>query len=89
VIRLAHAISTGSFDPSLNQLETVWSDPESRSVAQSADAASKVVAAGLLTPDAALERYLGMSPTEIGRIRDSRRAAALDTAAVELIRRDA
>lgn len=83
VMRLAVAIRDGRYDPALNRLETVWSDPETRTVAQGADAALKLVQGGLLTADAALEHYVGMTPGQIEQNRTLRRRAALDTAAVQ------
>lgn len=86
-MRLAAAIKTGRFDPSLQRLETVWADPETRTVAQAADAAVKLVQAGILSPDAAAEQYLGLSQTAIDRNRELRRRQALDTAVTKMIER--
>jgi hypothetical protein len=83
-MRLAVAIRDGRFDPRLNNLETVWKDPESRTIAQSADAALKLVQAGLLPTDQALED-LGYTPTQINRMRQMRRADALDRAALLML----
>ncbi len=85
VMRLAVAIRDGRYDPALNRLETVWSDPETRSVAQGADAALKLVQGGLLTADVALEHYVGMTPGQIENNRNLRRRAASDSAAVQVI----
>lgn len=68
VMRLAAAIQLGRFNPDLERLETVWASPETRSVAQSVDAAAKAVDAGLITPDFAAELYLGLTPTQVARI---------------------
>ncbi len=84
VVRLAVAIRDGRFNPALNRLETVWSDPETRTVAQGADAALKLVQGGLLTADAALEHYVGMTPGQIDNNRNLRRRSALDNAAVQV-----
>lgn len=77
-MRLAVAIRDGRFDTSLNRLETVWRDPETRTVAQGADAALKLVSGGLLTADSALEHYVGMTPGQIENNRNLRRRAALE-----------
>jgi len=86
VIRLASAIEHGSYNPGLSSLETVWADPETRTVAQAMDAAAKAVASGILHPDFAAEYYLGLSPTQIDRNRALRRRAAIDGAAIETLR---
>lgn len=83
-MRLAVAVRDGRFDPRLNALETVWKDPESRTVAQTADAMTKLVAAGLVPIEQALED-IGYSPTQIERMRAMRRAEALDRAALGLL----
>jgi hypothetical protein len=83
-MRLAVAIRDGRFDPRLNRLETVWRDPESRTVAQTADAMTKLVAAGLVPIEQALED-IGYSPTQIERMKQMRRAEALDRAALGLL----
>jgi hypothetical protein len=85
VMRLAAAIEAGRFDPTLERLETIWSSPETRSIAQAVDAASKAVAAGLMSEDFAAEFYLNLSPTQIERSRQLRRARLLDSAAAKLI----
>jgi hypothetical protein len=53
VMRLATAIRDGSFNPAYAELETLWSDPETRTVAQAADSAMKLVSGGLLSSDMA------------------------------------
>lgn len=83
-MRLAVAIRDGRFDPRLNRLETVWRDPESRTVAQTADAALKLVAAGIVPVEQALED-IGYSPTQIERMKQMRRAEVLDRAVLELL----
>lgn len=83
-LRLAVAIRDGRFDPRLNRLETIWKDPESRTVAQSADAALKLVQGGLVPIEQALED-LGYSPSQIERMKQMRRAEALDRAALGLL----
>ncbi len=89
VMRLAVAIRDGRYNVGLNRLETVWRDPETRTVAQGADAALKLVQGGLLTADAALEHYIGLTPAQIENNRNLRRRLALDSAAVQLFEKDA
>ncbi len=84
VMRISAAIRDGRYNPALNRLETVWADPETRTVAQGADAALKLVQGGLLTADAALEHYVGMTPGQIENNRNLRRRAALDSAAIQV-----
>lgn len=55
------------------RVETVWASPETRTPAQEADAAAKLVAAGILPPDEAL-LDLGYSPERVRRVRTGRRA---------------
>ncbi len=84
-MRIASAIELGHFSVNLERLETLWANPETRTVAQSADAATKLVQAGLLSPDAALEFYLDLTPTQVERNRELRRRAALDTTALKML----
>jgi hypothetical protein len=83
-MRLAVAIRDGKFDLRLNKLETVWADPETRTVAMAADAATKLFAAGIIPADFAAE-MCGYTPTQIERMRQMRRRDALDRAAVQAI----
>lgn len=82
VAQLVLAADTGrdpdSFDP-----VPVWADASTRSVAAEADAAVKLVQAGILPVTHALKR-LGYSETEIAEIRTARRAEALDTIGTNL-----
>lgn len=82
VMALAHAIRTNT-DPVAAGVSVVWADPATRSVAQEADAVVKLFQAGLLPVSSALER-LGYTEDQIARIRDSRRAEALDAAGTDL-----
>ncbi|TLP75512.1 phage portal protein [Nesterenkonia sphaerica] len=82
VAGLAHAIRTNT-DPLAAEITVTWADPATRSVAQEADAVVKLFQAGLLPATAALER-LGYSEDQIQRIRDARRAEALDGAGTDL-----
>lgn len=83
-MRLAHAVLVGFYSPDLMNLEAIWADFETRTVAQAMDAASKGVSSGILDPDFAAEKYLGLTPTEARRNRETRRARALEAAAAEL-----
>lgn len=67
LIRLAVTIRDGRPDPRLDDLETVWLDPEPSTDAQTADAVSKTYASGIVDRRAALEA-LDLSPLEIERI---------------------
>lgn len=80
VIRLVSAVSTGRWDTSLDAVEVQWADPETRTDAQTADAVTKLYAAGLLPYDAAMTR-LGYKPDQIRQMRDQRRTDAIEQAA--------
>lgn len=67
LMRLAVLIRDGRPDQNLTDLETVWADPEVASLAQSADAEAKLLAAGITDRRAALEA-LGYSPLDVERI---------------------
>ncbi len=82
VARLMVAIRTGQ------PVETVktrvqWADTTTRSVAQEADAAVKLYAAGLLPVGATLAR-LGYTEDEIRTVRQDRRSEALDAAGTDV-----
>lgn len=85
VMRLASAVERGFFDPALQSLETVWADFETRTTAQSMDAAAKGVAAGILDPDFAAEHYLGLSPTESARNQAARKSRVIEHASAQLV----
>lgn len=84
VARLVVAVRDG-VDPASVDVSTVWANPETRTPAQAADAASKLVGAGILPVAAALVS-LGYTPAEIERIREQRRADALDGGGIDLAR---
>lgn len=67
LMRLAVLIRDGVEDGRLSDLETLWTDPEPSTVAQSADAVSKTYGAGIIDRRAALTE-LGFSPLEVERI---------------------
>lgn len=76
VARLMHAVSTGT-DPDTVDVSVSWADPSTRSIAQEADAVTKLYTAGLIPASYALKR-LGYADHEIDAIRAARRAEALD-----------
>lgn len=82
VARLMVAVNDG-VDPASVEVSVRWADPSTRSVAQEADAAVKLVTAGILPASWALRR-LGYSEAEVAEIRDAKRAEALDGAGVDL-----
>jgi hypothetical protein len=76
VASLISMVSTGRRPASV---QPVWADPETRTPAQAADAASKLVAAGIVPVEQALDD-LGFSPEQILNMRGMRRRDALDAA---------
>lgn len=67
LMRLARTIETGVEDANLDDLETLWANPEPSTIAQTADAHSKLIGAGITDRRASLEA-LGLTPLEIDRI---------------------
>jgi len=63
VLRLAVHVRDGVPAVALDGLETVWRDPETRTVAQAADAAVKLVQSGIVPPQQA-RIDLGYSPVQ-------------------------
>ncbi|WNG95292.1 phage portal protein [Mycobacterium sp. ITM-2016-00318] len=84
VARLMVAVRDGT-DPLQVDARVQWADASTRSVAQEADAVTKLFAAGLLPASYALQR-LGYTDDEIAQIRVARRTEALDSAGVDLTR---
>lgn len=83
VARLMIAVRDGR-DPNLiDDIRIQWSDAATRSVAQEADAVTKLYQAGILPASYALAK-LGYSEDEIVKIRTARRTEALDAQAVDL-----
>jgi hypothetical protein len=83
VVRLAVLVSTGVAPADLDSLETVWADPETRTVAAQVDGVAKLVAVGVpLT--VALSEVLGWTPAQIDQVRQAKRADALDGLGVDL-----
>lgn len=82
VARLALLVRDGRLPVGADQLETVWADPETRTVAQLADAVGKMRDLGL--PWQACMEQLGFSPTQIDRFRVLRRQEAIDGQGIDL-----
>lgn len=82
VARLALLVLDGRLPPEAESMETVWADPETRTVAQAADAAVKKADLGV--PWAQLMEDLGYSPAQIERMRLMRRQDALDGQGLDL-----
>jgi len=75
VMRLAVQVRDGQPARGLDSLETIWRDPETRTTAQAADAAVKLVAAGIIPPAQAQED-LGYTPVQIERMAATRSLTA-------------
>ena len=82
VARLIVAVRDGA-DPLAVDVRVKWADASTRSVAQEADAVTKLFAAGLIPASYALQR-LGYTDDQVAEIRTARRAEALDTAGINL-----
>jgi hypothetical protein len=72
-MRIARRIIDGRWAPELLQLETMWRDPATPTRAQQADAAVKLVQAGILPVEAAWED-LGYSAARRAKLRELREA---------------
>jgi hypothetical protein len=70
-MRIARRIIDGQWAPELLQLETMWRDPATPTRAQQADAAVKLVQAGILPVEAAWED-LGYSAARRAKLRELR-----------------
>ncbi|WP_168704971.1 phage portal protein [Gordonia paraffinivorans] len=82
VARLIVGVRDG-VDPQQVDVRVQWADASTRSIAQEADAVTKLYAAGLLPASYALKR-LGYSDSEIEEIAAARRGDALNSMAVDL-----
>lgn len=80
--RLMIAVREG-LDPDQIQIRVHWADASTRSIAQEADAITKLFQTGLLPASYALAK-LGYTSDEIADIRVARRAEALDVAGIDL-----
>lgn len=81
-MRLALAVQLGAVPAGAQSMETVWADPESRSLAQSADSALKRKEVGVPLPQ--LWADLGYSPVQVARFREMIREQAMDAAMIDL-----
>ena len=81
-MRLVIAVQDGT-NPDGANVSVQWGDPATRSIAQEADAITKLYSAGLLPASYALKR-LGYADHEIEAIRVARRSEALDQTGTDL-----
>lgn len=70
-------------DPLTVDIEPIWASPETRTPAQSADAAQKLRQIGVPL-QVVLSDVLGMTPEQVERVREASRAEALDASGVDL-----
>lgn len=70
-------------DPMTVDIEPIWASPETRTPAQSADAAQKLRQIGVPL-QVVLSDVLGMTPEQVERVREASRAEALDASGVDL-----
>lgn len=82
VARLVYAVQKG-VDPEALEVEAVWGDPETRTPAQSADAATKLRSMGVALATVQ-DVTLGWTPEQIEADRKARRAEALDASMTDL-----
>ncbi|PRZ41914.1 SPP1 Gp6-like portal protein [Antricoccus suffuscus] len=82
VARLIYAVRHG-VDVDTLEVDTVWSDPETRTPAQSADAAAKLRGVGVAL-STVQDISLGWTPEQIEADRVARRSEALDASGVDL-----
>ncbi|WP_158545948.1 phage portal protein [Blastococcus sp. TF02A-30] len=82
VARLVFAVQHGT-DPEALEVETLWGDPETRTPAQSADAATKLRSMGVAL-ETVEDVVLGWTPEQIAADRKARRAEALDASLTDL-----
>lgn len=79
VMRLTEHIVTGEPPNEMDELEVIWRDPETPTVAQQADATTKYYQAEIIDLEQAQEDA-GYSPTQIDAMRERRQAAQDATA---------
>lgn len=82
VARLVYAVQHG-VDPEALEVEAVWGDPETRTPAQAADAATKLRTIGVAL-STVQDITLGWTPEQIEADRKARRAEALDASMTDL-----
>lgn len=83
VMRLSLLIRDGQIPDAALSMETIWASPETPTVAQKADAAVKLLAAGAITKRQVRED-IGYTQTQIARMEDEDDAAALGPVRVQL-----
>ena len=83
VLRLAVTVRDGVEPAGLDDLETIWADPETRTVAAQVDGVAKLVGVGVPV-ELALANVLGWTPQQVDQLREARRAAALDAVGLDL-----
>lgn len=76
VMRLAVLVRDGSVADEYSEMETVWRNPETPTVAQKADAAVKLLTAGAIDREQ-VQEDLGYTPVQIERMADRASAAAV------------
>ncbi|AXH89417.1 phage portal protein [Micromonospora aurantiaca] len=84
-MRLVRRIQDGDWNPELAQLETLWRDPATPTRAQQADAAVKLVTAGILPVEAAWED-MGYSAVRRAKLKALRDAERLQDPVLEIAR---
>jgi hypothetical protein len=85
VMALAVRLQTGEWNPDAKMLETVWRNPATPTRAQQADAAVKLVQAGVIPREAAWED-LGYGPARRAKLREQFRRQAEDDPVAEIAR---
>ena len=83
VMRLAMLVRDGEVPAEAASMETIWRSAETPTIAQQADAAVKLVQAGIVTPGQA-RQDLGYTPVQQERMRDEESAAALGPVRAQL-----
>lgn len=82
-MRLAVTVRDGVTPVDLDGLETIWADPETRTVAAQVDGVAKLVGVGVPV-ELALSEVLGWTPAQVAQLRSARRAQSLDAAGLDL-----
>ena len=82
--RLVRRFQSGEWDPALRRLETVWRDASTPTIAQSADAAVKKYAGGIV-PLRQTREDLGYTQVQIERMEEAAGAPGVDLQAIEAV----
>jgi hypothetical protein len=85
VMRLARRIATGKDDPDMRQLETIWRDASTPTVAQKADAAVKLFTANIVPWRQTVED-MGYTDTQISLMADERERERLQNPVEQIAR---